>query len=317
VSVPLSLGFSCQTRFFVDAVSVEVERLPLDYCVITKPALLRTLADRGESFVVTRDACAIHELPSDGAQGVHCDGVFYWHDFPRDENAKMIADWPRAIPDVNAAYRRRWSRLSRVLDDPDEEKLLVLSNSQINLPQYAENGADFRTKFGLDARFVEDLRTTLDRTGVRNHKILLLVSDILDFLKIEMNARSTDGSVEAVFVGTLDLPTHAVVSSAVQRWTAGLAPGDADLSRLNGKYDDGILIATVSPDASIVLRDNRPWGIARRFWNGFLFAFNSGVNEVCRAKYVDGELMFSGRGWFLNGTKWTKRSDVSIQLEWK
>lgn len=317
MTVPLSLGFSCQTRFFVDAVSAEVERLPLDYCVITKSALLRSLSDRGRSFDIDEAACEIHELPSDGAQGVHHDGVFHWHDFPRDERAKMLADWRRAIPDVTLAYRRRWARLFRLLDDPDAEKRLILTNSQINLPQYAVDAADFRAKFGLDVRFADDLRATLDRIGVRDRKILFLASDILDFLKLEMSAGSGDREVEAMFVGTLDLPSHPAVSSAVQRWAAGLGPGDGDLSRLNGKYDDGIVIASLTPTASIVLRDNRPCGIARPFWNGYLFAFNTGVDEVYRAKYVDGELMFSGRGWFLNGTTWTKRSEVSVSFEWR
>jgi hypothetical protein len=159
----VSLGHSCQTRFILEDLDGASRRMPYDFNIATRAALLKALETDGASLQHDEDTASVFRMKSDGREGIETGGMYFWHDYPLAEDKLSLADgWQREIARVNEKYAALWARLAMLLRS-DEEKTLVLSNSQHNLGEFAEGDDDFRRSFGLGRQAFEEIAVALDR----------------------------------------------------------------------------------------------------------------------------------------------------------
>lgn len=290
----VSLGHSCQTRFIIDELDGASRRMPFDFNIATRPALLAALATDGASLQHDEGSARIFAMPSDGREGIEIDGMYFWHDYPLAEDKRSLAEgWQREIPRVNEKYSALWARLSALLRS-DEPKTLVLSNSQHNLAQFAEGDSAFSERFGLGRMAFEQISGALDRFGARNYRLLFLTRTIADFAE---TVSIDDPRLEHRFVGTLSLrPDRRIPDSMT------VASGIADMTPLLGSYDGGMWqVSAASGDRALV---------HKRTEDGLLPAGSltlSGTNPIAwfegRDKFrdfthSDGTILFSdGERW--------------------
>jgi hypothetical protein len=290
----VSLGHSCQTRFILEDLDGASRRMPFDFNITTRAALLRALETDGASLQHDGDTAQVFRMASDGREGVECDGMYFWHDYPLAEDRLSLAEgWQGETGRVNDKYAALWSRLSTLLRS-DEEKTLVLSNSQHNLGQFADGEDDFRMRFGLGLQAFQDIAAALDGFGAQNYRLLFLTRSIDDFSE---TVTIKDPRFEHRFVGTLSLrPDHRVAAS--------IAPGrrTEDIMPLCGPYDDGAWwVKPVSRDAAVVLQRTgdgmRPHGSITLSDLG-LVAWVEGRDRFQDISYAAGKLRFAdGSVW--------------------
>lgn len=243
----ISLGYSCQTRFILEDLDGASRRMPFDFNITTRAALLRALETDGASLQHDEDRARVFRMASDGREGIEAGGMYFWHDYPlADDKLSLAEGWQREIGRVNEKYAALWSRLSALLRS-DEEKTLILSNSQHNLGQFAQGDDDFSNRFGLGGQAFQDIAAALDQYGARNYRLLFLTRSIADLVG---TAPLKDSRLEHRLVGILSLrPDHRVAAS--------IAPGrrtDSILS-LCGPYERGEWhVRAVSRDAAIIHR---------------------------------------------------------------
>lgn len=243
----VSLGHSCQTRFILEDLDGASRRMPFDFNIATRAALLRALETDGASLRHDKDSATVFRMASDGREGIEVGGMYFWHDYPLAEDKLSLADdWQDEIGRVNEKYAALWSRLAALLRS-DEEKTLVLSNSQHNLGQFAEGDDDFKRHFGLGHQAFQDIAAALDRYGARNYRLMFLTRSIADLAE---TLPLKDPRLEHRFVGILSLrPDHRVAAS--------IAPGrrTEDILPLCGLYQSGEwYVKAVSRDAAVIHR---------------------------------------------------------------
>lgn len=243
----VSLGYSCQTRFILEDLDGASRRMPFDFNITTRAALIEALGTDGASLQHDEDATRIFRMASDGREGIKVGGMYFWHDYPLAENKLSLADgWQREISRVNEKYAALWSRLAALLRS-DEEKTLVLSNSQHNLGQFASDSHDFAQQFGLGQRAFRDITDALDRYGAKNYRLLFLTRSVADLAE---TLALKDPRLEHRLVGTLSLrPDHRVAAS--------IAPGrrTAEILPLCGSYENGDWqVKAVTRDAAVIYR---------------------------------------------------------------
>lgn len=243
----VSFGHSCQTRFILDDLDGASRRMPFDFNIATRAALIAALDTDGASLRHSEDTASVFRMASDGREGIAVGGMFFWHDYPlADDRLSLAEGWRGEIARVNEKYAALWSRLSALLRS-DEEKTLVLSNSQHNLGQFADDDADFGRRFGLGRQSFQDIAAALDRYGARNYRLLFLTRSITDLAE---TMSFGDPRLEHRFVGMLSLrPDHRVAASiAPGRRTAGVAS-------LCGPYEAGAWhVTAVSRDIAVIHR---------------------------------------------------------------
>lgn len=227
----ISLGHSCQTRFIIDALEPAGRRMPFDFNITTRPALIRALETDGASLRHDEGDASVFSTPVDGRQGLDVGGLFYWHDYPLAEDRLSLAEgWQRDIGRVNEKYAALWSRLSTALRS-DEAKTLLLSNSQHNLGQFAADDAEFADRFGLGRTAFDALVRALDDHGARNYRLLFLTRSIAEFAE---TADLADPRLDHRFVGILSLRPDQRVAGSIVADEAG-----AGMAMLSGFYDGG------------------------------------------------------------------------------
>lgn len=246
----VSLGHSCQTRFILEDLDGASRRMPFDFNITTRAALLRALETDGASLQHEEDTARVFRMGSDGREGIEAGGMYFWHDYPLAEDKLSLAEgWQSEIGRVNEKYAALWSRLAALLRS-DEEKTLVLSNSQHNLGQFAKDDDDFARRFGLGRQAFNDLADALDRYGARNYRLLLLTRSVADLAE---TIALKDPRLEHRFVGTLSLrPDHRIAAS--------IAPGrrTEDILPLCGLYENGEWqVTAVSRDIAVIHRRTR------------------------------------------------------------
>lgn len=236
----ISLGHSCQTRFIIDHVDAGGRRMPFDFNITTRQAVIRALATDGASLAHDEGSASIFRAARDGRTGINAGGLYFWHDYPLAEDKLALADgWQRDIPRVNEKYAALWSRFSALLRS-DAPKTLLLSNSQHNLPDFAADGADFHHSFGLGLAAFEEISQALDAHGARNWRLLLLTRDIAD---LAQTIGLDDPRLDHRYVGTLSLRPDMAVAESLAIDGGGTI--DEDLS---GTYED----------ATFTIRSHRP-----------------------------------------------------------
>lgn len=167
----ISLGFSCQTRFMIDALIPVQKRQPFDFNITSRAALLRALATDGASLAHTAEDALPYRMPGDRREGVGVSGIYFWHDYPlQDDKLSLHADWRDKVTEVNAKYAYLWRRFSEVARSA-AEKTFVLCNTQKNLPEFAADEADFADKFGLGRQAFEEIAAALDGYGAKSYRL--------------------------------------------------------------------------------------------------------------------------------------------------
>ena len=167
----ISLGFSCQTRFMIDALIPEQKRQPFDFNITSRAALIRALATDGESLAHGADEALPYRMPGDFREGIGVAGMYFWHDYPLgDDRLSLHADWRDKVAEVNAKYAYLWRRFSEVIRSGDE-KTFVLCNTQKNLTEFADDEADFAEKFGLGRQAFDEIAAALDGYGAKNYRL--------------------------------------------------------------------------------------------------------------------------------------------------
>ena len=293
----ISLGFSCQSRLSIDAVTADHRALPYDWCFTTKDFILKSLTNLdGAGFWPSVDALELYEMPVEKNQGPGTDGIWFWHDFPREGNA-LLPDW-RNHHAFAAKYPHLWDRFLRLIRDPTQEKVFVLSNSQYNLDQLASGPDDFAAKFGLDSAFISALDQALLSAGACNYQFIVLCRRIEDFFDLILNSKLPH--IDPRLVGALLLPYHPIVAHS-------LLDNDAAISSLDdiiGTYDNGAQIISAPMNTLAVINGHgQAWGAVRSFSDGMIMSFADGLNQVFTA-------IQDGRDLYLsNKARWRKISD--------
>lgn len=290
----LSLGHSCQSRFIIDAIDPSGRRMPFDFNVTTRPALIRALETDGASLLHDEDNAAVFSTPVDGRQGLDVGGFFIWHDYPlADDRLSLAKGWQFEIARVNEKYAALWSRLSALLR-ADEPKTLVLSNSQHNLGQFATGDEDFARRFGLGRAAFDALVHALDGHGARNYRLLFLTRSIMEFGETTTLA---DPRLEHRFVGTLSLHPDPRVARSIMHDETG-----AGAAMLSGLYDDGAWkVEARSPHVAIFHQRTesgfRPHGSITLSGQSHM-AWLEGRDSFAEIVFGDGEIRFpDGHRW--------------------
>ena len=290
----VSLGHSCQTRFILDDLDGSSRRMPFDFNIATRQALLRALATDGDSLRHDRDTASVFRMASDGREGIEVGGMYFWHDYPLAEDRLRLAEgWQREIGRVNEKYAALWRRFSALLRS-DDPKTLMLSNSQHNLAQFAATGNAFDLGFGLGRQAFDEIAAALDGFGARNWRLLLLTRSAAE---LAGTAGLGDPRLEHRLVGILSLRPDRRVSDSIarNRATAGIAA-------LCGTYDDGAWeIGAHSPDVAVIHRRTgdglRPHGSITLSGAGPV-AWFEGRDRFSDIAHKDGEIRFpDGRRW--------------------
>jgi len=248
----ISLGHSCQTRFIIDAIDPAGRRMPFDFNITTRQALIRALETDGASLRHDEGDAAVFSMPGDGRQGLDVGGLFFWHDYPLAEDRLRLADgWQRDIARVNEKYAALWSRLSAALRS-DEPKTLVLSNSQHNLGQFAADDEAFANRFGLGRDAFDALVAVLDDHGARNYRLLFLTRSVAEFAE---TAGLDDPRLDHRFVGILSLRPDPRVAGSI-------GPGEtgADMAMLDGLYGGGTWKVEARSNRVAILHRNTETG---------------------------------------------------------
>jgi hypothetical protein len=284
----VSLGHSCQTRFVLEDLDGASRRMPFDFNITTRAALLKALETDGASLQHDEDTARVFRMASDGREGIEASGMYFWHDYPLAEDKLSLAEgWRSEIGRVNEKYAALWSRLAALLRS-DEEKTLVLSNSQHNLGQFAEDDDHFARRFGLGRQAFHDIADALDRYGAKNYRLLFMtrsVADLAETLALQ------DPRLEHRFVGILSLRPD-------RRIAASIAPGrrTEDILPLCGPYENGEWhVTAVSRDIAMIHRRTdeglAPHGSITRSDIG-LVAWTEGRDRFQDVDYAAGKLHF-------------------------
>ena len=243
----ISLGHSCQTRFVLDDLDASARRMPFDFNITTRQALVRALETDGAALRHDEGTARVYRMRTEGREGIAVGGLYFWHDYPLAADKLRLAEgWQREIARVNEKYTALWGRLSELLRS-DMPKTLVLSNSQHNLGQFSDGAEDFDRRFGLGRDAFVEIAAALDAHGARSYRLLFLSRSIAD---LAQTANLGDDRLDHRFVGTLSLrPDHRVPDSLA------LDGSPADIASFCGTYDDGLWqVRPHSPMTAIVHR---------------------------------------------------------------
>lgn len=288
----VSLGLSCQSRFCIDLVSAEHRRTPFDYNVTTKSALLRALRSGGEAFRLTDDgALRIHLARKEGREGVESQGVYFWHDFDLNADQTIAQDWRSDLPAVREKYAVLWDRFCGLLRLPGAQISFVLSNTQINLGDYAADFDDFTEKFRFTADYIQDLRAALCDLGAQDPHVLVLNRYLRD--SIEVNNAIAAPWLRSVFCGPLTLPTDARLAVSI---LGEATPASGQLASACRRYGDGWRVVQLDDASAAITKDGRPAGELRPMRGGYIGVFEDGADAIRTAvKTDDGGLYWSDK----------------------
>ena len=297
---PVSLGFSCQTRFAINNGAAGTKTMPFDWAITTRSFVVDALASDGKAFEIAEENTSIYTMPIEERGGIHTHGVYFWHDFPYQEGDQHLQDeWRNCIPDVNERYRKKWWRFRNLLRNSGVSKHIVISNTQDNLTEFSNDESDFHEKFGLDEDFLLTLCDRLDSWMARNYRVTFLVRSFRDYEKLVDAQMRMPGVFAVRFAGVMSLlannPVVPSIFMMIRDGEAGL------LSMLQGRYDNGVEIVLRGKSALVHHPDRKTlWGEATPFPGGYIFVFEEGCDAIFTARFVDGAIHFS------NDTKWTK-----------
>jgi hypothetical protein len=296
IAMLISLGYSCQTRFMIDALHPDLKRQVFDFNITSRPALIGALATDGGSLRHDGQTATTYTMPKEMREGVEVRGMFFWHDYPLSEDKLTLANgWSAKSEDVNSKYAMLWQRFSDVLRS-DIDKTLVLSNAQHNLAQFTAGDSDFDTKFGLGRRAHDEITEALEAYGARNYRLKFLSRSLGD---VEETADLQGDRFDHHFVGTMSLRTAPELAAHLLLW-----PGQSTIEMVAGAYEDGrTVVRPISGKVALIFDmtgDGRtPTGAISQVQDGWIAGFG-GRDHVFAVASDDAGLRFS------NGTRWVR-----------
>lgn len=181
----ISLGFSCQSRMAIEEAVGKQPRRPFDWCITDKKALLAGFETRGASF--QHEAANSKVVYRAGREGVVSAGIYFWHDYPKADRRSLESDWSAATPAVNEKHAFLWRRFLDELSEPGE-KVFVIATTQDNLTEFASDEEDFRERFALDGKFIDDLAAALTQVCSDRFSILVFVRSLEEAYAIHAQA---------------------------------------------------------------------------------------------------------------------------------
>ena len=125
----LSLGLSCQSRMTVESAGLDYIRGPFDYAIAEKSALLKALATNGRSLLHDPTTSSMYMMPVERRQGVHSDGVYYWHVDPKADRLTLHPNWAEHTPKVNEKYEFLWRRFAEAIAEPGRNIFVIGSTA--------------------------------------------------------------------------------------------------------------------------------------------------------------------------------------------
>lgn len=283
----------------IDAAYGKQTRLPFDYCITEKAALLAGLRSRGRSFQHEAASSEVFVMPLSRREGVYSSGVYFWHDYPLASRNGLCDDWQASVPGVNEKYEFIWRRFLEELARPGEI-IFTLSTTQDNLAEFASGEEDWQRKFAIDGAFVDELADALGALCTDHFTILVFARSVGEADSIRAQCRFKD--VKVRFCGALSLPTHKFLAEALGELTRSCT-SDA-LRLLEGIYDNGAAIEYYSDDVARIYKvageRETPWAECYSLPGGYLVNFTSRRNSIFNATLTNQCLKFS------NGSSWSK-----------
>lgn len=282
----ISLGFSCQSKFTSNIVCGDFQSLPFDSNITTKDFVLKAL-DQGNGQLFMREFSELehYQMPQEKTQGLHKDGIWFWHDFPR--NGNDLADGYQASVNLVEKYAYLWKRFINRLEDRGPKRFLV-SNTQKNLVEFASDQQDFTNKFGFDIGFYNNLCAALDKLGVENYRVTFLVRTLEEYRNL-CNQPGTD-RLDLRYGGVLNLNYNPLIASSL------VSPEHqtSTLDQLCGNYDKGYVVEKANHD-SVVINDGNGKAVAvgRSFYDGFIFGLVGLTDGIMKVIFENDCLIFN------------------------
>lgn len=296
LSLPVSLGHSCQTRFVIDYLGGDTRRMPFDFNISTREAIVSALQTDGQSLQQNAETARHYAMPTTGREGVEQSGFYFWHEYPLEgDDIRMKPGWLGEMQRVNEKYAALWERFA-TLARSDAPKTFILSNSQHNLKAFATDPDDFKTKFGLGRQAFLDISGALDAFGARNYKIVFLTQSISE---LEETADLRDERFDHLFVGILSLRPDNKLASLLTECL-----NEPRLEGVCGSYDNAEKqIVGVSDKVAIIYKAEN--GVPRAYgsltkMNGGFIAFFEGRDQMFKVASAERSLYFS------NGARWSR-----------
>lgn len=82
--------------------------MPFDWPITTRDFILEELATGdGSGFRKDVSELELHLMPGEQIEGLHKDGVWFWHDFPRTSDGKSLRTDYREHNDLGGKYGYR------------------------------------------------------------------------------------------------------------------------------------------------------------------------------------------------------------------
>jgi hypothetical protein len=304
--VLVSLGLSCVTQFIIQQRHFYPFRLPFDFNMTTKSALLRILSSEGAHLRLEEGNMRVFRLDERNTLGAHYNGIYFWHDYLRETRAIETVE-AVITSELRERYERRWTRLLKILRAPDTIKHLVVADVQHGLDgmcgspeQPSPFGAiePFETMFEIDAAFVGQLSPLVLGQSFPGSRLHVLVRSIERF--VTMTQQDYGPDVDVRFVGELGLPLDPSIGSNL---AADILSSDGQRGRIgpiDGSYEGGIRIDAYRSDAAIIFADARPIGEVRAGAGCFTVVLAGSKNSRMLARTDGSNLHFS------TGERWTR-----------
>lgn len=292
---PISLGLSCQSRFTIDCVSAEHRRAPFDYNITTKAGLLDALRSDGAVFRLADEAALrVYRAPREGREGIEAGGVFFWHDFDLNPDETLAPGWRSQVEEVRQKNTLIWRRFRKLLAEGDGPVTFVLSNTQLNLGEFASDFDDFTDKFRFTQDFVRDLRSAVESLGVKDARLLLLNRYLRD--SIELNHAVDAPWCRSIFCGPLTFSSDALIAASA---FTDQPPAD-QLKAACQRYEDGWRVVEVGEGSAAITRNGELAGELRPMRGGYIAAFDDGHDAIRTAVLDEGALYWSDK------TRWRR-----------
>jgi len=279
------------SRGYGAMVSPEPRSMPYDWNITTKEFVLRTLTNLdGKEFTPAVEVLTVYQMP-DTTQGPYKDGIYFWHDFSRD-GPSLVPHWRDEINYLQK-YPFLWDRFIRVIRDPSIKKVFLISNTQSNLDQYADDRQDYERKFGIDAQYLDELKQKLDLAGALNYEFLVLFREVEEFLNVL--EKSDLDYVDPRFIGSHWTLNNTIANSLIQRAEPVLR--SATIAGLYRSGEQVLEVRTAPRDTLIVFDGNKQvWAVAKAYADGYFFSFareGTAETEILTAVEGDGAIHFS------------------------
>ena len=180
-------------------------------------------------------------------------------------------------------------------------KKMVIANTVSNLDGHAFSKNDYPKLFGIDFYYLKQVQEKLDAAGAQNYELLVLFSDIKEFLEVIKN--SDLPILDQRYIGAHWSLNSIIASSLIKSEANSI--NIEDLVGVWRSGDRNLEIQVKRYSSILVLDENKEvWAAAKQYADGDLFSFvqpNTMEAQILNAVEENGVLYFS------NGYNWIKQ----------